>query len=81
MISVIYFLLIGLAAGWLAKQLGFGGGGLLTLMIVGVVGSFVGAFLIRLVGFKKNGVLAEIITATVGAVVLIVLLRQFAGAG
>ncbi|MEN1681780.1 MAG: GlsB/YeaQ/YmgE family stress response membrane protein [Planctomycetota bacterium] len=77
MVSLISFLLIGLAAGWLASQLGSGGGGFLKLMVIGVIGSFVGGFLIRLAGFTKNGVIAEIITATAGAIVLIVLLRRF----
>ena len=77
MFSLIHFLLIGLAAGFIASQLGFGGGGPLKMMIIGVVGSFVGGLLIRLLGFSKSGrVVPEIITAVLGAIVLVILLRK-----
>ncbi|MEM6330178.1 MAG: GlsB/YeaQ/YmgE family stress response membrane protein [Planctomycetota bacterium] len=74
---MLYFLLIGLAAGWIAKQF-VGGGSLVWMLVVGVIGSFVGGFLIRLLGFSKEGPIAEIITAAIGAVVLVVLLRNLA---
>jgi len=77
MISLIYFLLIGLAAGWLASQVMGGNAGLLKLMIVGVIGSFVGGFLIRLLGFSKKGPVAEVLTAALGAIVLVYLIRRF----
>ncbi|MEM8864772.1 MAG: GlsB/YeaQ/YmgE family stress response membrane protein [Planctomycetota bacterium] len=78
MLSLIYFLLIGLAAGWLAAQLlGAGNAGLLWMLVVGVIGSFVGGLLIALLGFSKRGPIAGIITATIGAVVFVALLRRF----
>ena len=76
MFSLIYLLLIGLAAGWIAKQ-AMGGGSVWWMLGVGVAGSFVGGFLIRLIGFSKHGVIAEVITATLGAVVFVYLLRRF----
>lgn len=77
MFSLIYFLLIGLAAGFIAKQVMGGNAGLVAMLIVGVVGSFLGGFLIRLLGFSKSGTVAEIITAAIGAIVLVMLLRRF----
>ncbi|MEM1303868.1 MAG: GlsB/YeaQ/YmgE family stress response membrane protein [Planctomycetota bacterium] len=75
MFSLIYFLLIGLVAGWIAARLGFGSGGLLRMMIIGVIGSFIGGYVVRALGFtKERGVVPEIITAVVGAIVLVVVL-------
>lgn len=74
--EIIWFLLIGLAAGWLAGMLVKGGGfGLIGDMIVGVIGALLGGFLFRLLGIVTTGLLGTLIMATVGAVVLIVLLR------
>lgn len=74
--SLIWFLLIGLAAGWLAGQIMKGGGfGLVGDMIVGVIGALLGGFLFGLLGLSAGGLLGSLITATVGAVVLIWLLR------
>jgi uncharacterized membrane protein YeaQ/YmgE (transglycosylase-associated protein family) len=72
----LWFILIGLAAGWLAGQIMKGGGyGLIGDLIVGVIGALVGGFLFGLVGISTTGRLGALITATVGAIVLILLLR------
>jgi len=72
----IWFILIGLAAGWLAGQIMKGGGyGVVGDLAVGVVGALIGGFLFRLVGFAAVGLLAKLISATVGAVILIAGLR------
>lgn len=74
--NFLWFALIGLAAGWLAGQIMKGGsGGLVTDLIVGVVGSIVGGVLFRLIGLASVGLIGELITATVGAVVLLAVLR------
>ncbi len=73
---LIYFLLIGLCAGWLAGKLTKGRGfGWLGNLIIGVVGAIVGGLLFGLVGFTATSLLAELIMATVGAVVLLALLQ------
>lgn len=72
----VWFLLIGLAAGWLASQIMKGGGsGLLGDLIMGVIGSILGGFFFRLLGLSATGLLGSLITATVGAIVLIAGLR------
>ena len=76
--SLIWFLLIGLIAGWLAGQVMRGGGfGLIGDMIVGVIGAFLGGWLFGLLGIAAGGLIGSLITAFVGAVVLIFLLRLF----
>jgi uncharacterized membrane protein YeaQ/YmgE (transglycosylase-associated protein family) len=72
----LWFLLIGIAAGWLAGQVMKGGGyGLIGDLIVGVIGSLLGGFLFGLLGISAAGKLGALITATIGAIALIALLR------
>ena len=73
---MIWFLLIGLIAGWLAGQVMRGGGyGIVGDMIVGVIGAVIGGWLFGLLGIAAGGLIGSIITAFVGAVVLIAILR------
>lgn len=72
----LWFLLIGLAAGWLAGQLTKGGGfGVVGDLVVGVIGALLGGWLFGVLGISMGGLLGALITATVGAVVLVLLLR------
>ena len=72
----VWFLLIGLAAGWLAGMLMKGGGfGLVGDLIVGVIGALLGGYLFAALGISSYGLLGALITATVGAIVLIALIR------
>ncbi|PZO36850.1 MAG: GlsB/YeaQ/YmgE family stress response membrane protein [Pseudanabaena frigida] len=75
--NFIWFILIGLAAGWLAGQLVRGGGfGLGGDIIVGVIGALLGGFLFTTFGVSTGGgLLGSLIVATIGAVVLLVGLR------
>ena len=71
--NLLYFLLIGIAAGWLGSVIMKGSGlGLIGNLIVGVVGSFIGGWLLGELGFSVGtGLVANLITATIGAVVLL----------
>jgi uncharacterized membrane protein YeaQ/YmgE (transglycosylase-associated protein family) len=72
----LWFILIGIAAGWLAGQLMKGGGfGVVGDLVVGVIGALLGGFLFGLLGIAAGGLIGSLVTATVGAVVLIALLR------
>jgi uncharacterized membrane protein YeaQ/YmgE (transglycosylase-associated protein family) len=72
----LWFILIGIAAGWLAGQILKGGGyGLIGDFILGVIGALLGGFLFGLLGITAGGLLGSLITATVGAVILILLVR------
>ncbi|HMM19135.1 MAG TPA: GlsB/YeaQ/YmgE family stress response membrane protein [Selenomonadales bacterium] len=78
--NFIWFLLIGLVAGWLAGQISRGGGfGLWGDLIVGVIGAFVGGFIFSLMGITAYGLIGSLITATIGAVVLLWVMRLFTG--
>jgi uncharacterized membrane protein YeaQ/YmgE (transglycosylase-associated protein family) len=73
----VWFILIGLVAGWLAGTLMKGGGfGAIGDIVVGVVGALLGGFLFSSLGLSAGGGLfGAIIVATIGAIVLIFLLR------
>lgn len=75
--NFIWFILIGLAAGWLAGQLVKGTSfGLLGDIIVGVIGALLGGFLFSTFGLSTGGgLLGSLIVATIGAVVLLFGLR------
>lgn len=78
MFGLIWKLLIGLAAGWIATLLmSANKPGLLGMMLVGVIGSIVGPVLLRVVGFSTVGFPASLIAAVIGAVVCIAAIRYF----
>ena len=72
----IAWIIIGIVAGWLAEKIMKRSHGLLTNLIVGVIGALVGGFLANnLLGIDASGNwIVGIIVATVGAVVLLFLL-------
>ena len=77
-VSIILFLLIGAVAGWLAGKLINGGGsGLIVNIIVGIIGSFIGGWLMSLANIQKAGLLWELIVAVIGAAVLLLVLSLF----
>jgi uncharacterized membrane protein YeaQ/YmgE (transglycosylase-associated protein family) len=74
--NLIWFLLIGLIAGWLAGRVMRGGGyGVVGDMIVGVIGALIGGWLFGVLGIGVGGLIGSIITAFVGALIFIALLR------
>ena len=73
---LVWFLLVGLVAGWLAGKVTKGSGyGVVGDIVIGVLGAFVGGFLFRLVGISAYGTIGSIIVATIGAVVLVWVVR------
>jgi uncharacterized membrane protein YeaQ/YmgE (transglycosylase-associated protein family) len=74
--DLLWFLLIGLVAGWLSGQIMRGGGfGLLGDLVIGVIGALLGGFLFGRLGISGGGLLGSLVLATIGAILLIVLLR------
>jgi uncharacterized membrane protein YeaQ/YmgE (transglycosylase-associated protein family) len=75
--SLLWFLVVGLVAGWLAGMLVKGGGfGVIGDLVVGVIGAFLGGWLFSTLGASAGGgLLGSIIVATVGAVVLLFIVR------
>ncbi len=72
----LWFLIIGVAAGWLSGKLMRGHGfGLVGDLIVGILGALVGGFLFRFLGIVSFGLIGLLVSATVGAIVLLWLIR------
>jgi uncharacterized membrane protein YeaQ/YmgE (transglycosylase-associated protein family) len=70
--SIVWFLIIGLIAGWLAGQIMKGRGfGLLGNLIVGVIGALLGGLLFGVLGMSTTNILGSLVTAVIGAVVLL----------
>ena len=71
-------MLFGAVAGWLAGQIMRGGGfGLLWNIIIGIVGGFIGGWLMSLLNIQKAGLLWELIVAVIGAIVLLFVVSLF----
>lgn len=74
---LVWLLLIGALAGWLAGQLMRGRGfGLFGDIVVGILGSLIGGFLFGLLGIYAYGFIGRVVMATIGAVVLLYLVRR-----
>ena len=79
--AVLWWLVVGLIAGFLASLVMRGGGyGIVGDIIVGLVGALIGGFLASLLGLGAGGLIGTIIIAFIGACILIAILRFVAGA-
>ena len=75
--QLILLAAIGLVAGYLASVI-IGGSGLVRYLITGVVGSFVGGYVLNALGVNlgiRNELVSQIVTATIGAIVVVILAR------
>jgi uncharacterized membrane protein YeaQ/YmgE (transglycosylase-associated protein family) len=78
--SIIWWLLVGLIAGFLASVVMRGGGyGIVGDIVVGLVGALIGGFLASLLGLGASGLVGTIIIAFIGACILIAILRAASG--
>lgn len=68
----LWYILIGLIAGWLGSLIMKGSGsGLIMNIIIGIIGGVLGGWLFSLFGLVAVGTLGSLITAVVGAIVLL----------
>jgi uncharacterized membrane protein YeaQ/YmgE (transglycosylase-associated protein family) len=79
--SLLVILLVGLAAGWLAAHIVQGTGlGLVGDMAIGIVGAFIGDWLLPRLGLYLGlGTIGAIINATIGAILLLLVIRLARG--
>lgn len=72
--GILSWIIVGLIAGWIAEKVTGSNHGLLTNLLVGIVGAVIGGFLFHTVlGFSySNGLsIGAIVVATVGAIILL----------
>ena len=74
----LYWIIVGLIAGWLAGVVMKGGGyGVLMDIVLGVIGGILGGWLFGALGFSAGGgLVGSIVVAFVGAVVLVAITRM-----
>ena len=79
--SLLVIIVVGIVAGWLAGRVMEGGGfGLIGDLIVGLIGAFIGDWLLpRLSIHLGTGIVSLIINAFIGAVILLLILRLVGG--
>ena len=75
--DLLYWIVVGLIAGWLAGQVMKGGGyGVVVDIILGILGGIVGGWIFGQLGISSGGgMIGSIIVAFIGAVVLVAITR------
>ena len=81
MSGLLWWVIVGVIAGWLTGKIMKGGGfGLLMDLVVGIAGAVVGGFLMNLLGFAgSGGLIYSILVAVLGAVILTWIVRKIKG--
>jgi len=81
MTSLIYSVIIGAIAGWLAGKIMKGGGfGFILNVIIGIIGGFVGNWIFANLGVSlplKPGILFDLLTGAIGAIVILFVFSLF----
>ena len=74
----LWFIIIGILAGFIAGRLMRGGGfGLLVNLVVGIIGAVLGGWVFGLLGIAAGGIIGSLVTATVGAILLLWIISLF----
>jgi uncharacterized membrane protein YeaQ/YmgE (transglycosylase-associated protein family) len=81
--NVLWWLLVGLVAGFLASRVMRGGGyGLIGDIVVGLIGAFIGGWLAGLLGIGgSSSLIVSIVIAFIGACILLALLHAVSRGG
>lgn len=73
---LVVLLVIGLVAGWLAGRIMKGAGfGVVGDLVVGVIGAFIGVWLLNLFGLSVGGTIGLLVASLLGALLLLYVLR------
>lgn len=78
-VGIVGAVVIGILAGWTAEQVMGRKHGLITNLMVGVVGAFLGAFIANLLNFGFAGFWGSLAVSTIGAIVLLAIVGMVRG--
>ncbi len=70
-VSILGAVIVGVLAGWIAEQVTGRNHGLITNLVVGVVGAFLGALVAGLLNIGFAGFVGSLIVSSVGAILLL----------
>jgi uncharacterized membrane protein YeaQ/YmgE (transglycosylase-associated protein family) len=70
-VGFLGMLIVGILAGWIAEKITASDHGLLTNLLVGIAGSFLGGSLASLMNLQFEGWLGNLLVAAVGAVLVL----------
>lgn len=74
--GIIWWIIVGLIAGWAAGKIMKGRGyGVLADIVLGIVGAILGGWVVGMLGLGGGGLIWSILVAILGAVILIWLVR------
>jgi uncharacterized membrane protein YeaQ/YmgE (transglycosylase-associated protein family) len=78
---ILWWIIVGLIAGWITGKIMKGSGyGALMDIVIGIIGAVIGGFLMRTFGFAgEGGMIYTIIVAVIGAVILTLIVRLVTG--
>jgi len=80
--NVLWWLVVGLIAGFLASRVMSGGGyGLIGDIVVGIIGALLGGWLAGLLGLGSYGLIGTIVVAFIGACILLAILHAVSRGG
>jgi uncharacterized membrane protein YeaQ/YmgE (transglycosylase-associated protein family) len=76
-VHILWWIVVGLIAGWLTGKIMKGSGyGVIADIVLGIVGAVIGGFIMRQIGFAgQGGLIYTIVVAVCGAVVLTAVVR------
>jgi uncharacterized membrane protein YeaQ/YmgE (transglycosylase-associated protein family) len=75
----ISFLFVGLLAGFIAEKVLKRDHGLVTNLIVGVIGAYLGGAVFNMLGLGASGLIGAIVVATIGAILLLIIWGMIKG--
>ena len=71
---MLWYIIIGLMAGWIANVIVNGSGsGLIINLIVVIIGGFLGGWIVQALGWLPVGTFGTLLTSVVGAIVLLLI--------
>ncbi len=74
--DLLYILIVGMIAGWLAGIIMKGSGyGVIGDIVIGIVGALIGGHVLGWLGIGTYGLIGSLCTAVIGAIILIFVVR------
>lgn len=80
MSGLIWWIIVGLIAGWATGRIMKGSGyGPLMDIVLGIIGGVIGGWIMGALGFGAGGLIWSIIVAIIGAIILVWIVRLITG--